>query len=156
VKNAISRIALLAAIVIACWWSWQILFPSSEQVIRKRLSSLAQTASASNAPKLAAFFTTDAQIDIDVSSHHLNITGRDEMMAAAAMAARSQPGRYKVEFGSQEIEVASDNTSAIVHLTAKVTVSGESDWIPQELKITFQKIDGNWLISRLETVKTLL
>jgi hypothetical protein len=164
-KRAFSRILFLLAMVIACWWGWRVFFPTAEQIIRKRLSALAQAvtspsnesalAKAYNSQKLADFFAPDAQISIDISGRHLIITGRDEILQAAMMA-RSQPGRYKVEFGGVTVDVAPDNSSALVQLTAKVTVSGEPDWIPQELKVAFQKTDGNWLISRLETVKTLL
>jgi hypothetical protein len=33
---------------------------------------------------------------------------------------------------------------------------GEKDPVPQEMKLSLKKIDGDWLVQRVETVKTLL
>jgi hypothetical protein len=61
-----------------------------------------------------------------------------------------------VEFVDVNIEISPDKKSATVNLTAKARVPGEKDWVPQELKFLLQKIEGDWLISRVETVRTLL
>jgi hypothetical protein len=37
----------------------------------------------------------------------------------------------------------------------EANVAGEKDAIVQEMKFTFQKMGGQWLISRVETVRTL-
>jgi hypothetical protein len=152
VKRALSRFVLIVVVGLACLWGWRILFPSPEQIIRKKLTALAHAASrpanesmvaeALKLDQLPGFFAPDVQIDINVTGHHLAITGRDEIIATAAMAAKSQPGGFKVEFGGFNINVAADHMSALVQLTATVKVPGERDEIPQELKFAFQKIDG--------------
>ena len=54
------------------------------------------------------------------------------------------------------IEMGAGNDSAIVDLTLKAKVPGETDLIVQELKFTLKKSDGGtWYITRVETVKTL-
>ena len=39
--------------------------------------------------------------------------------------------------------------------TVKVNAGDSKDYGVQELHFQFKKVDGNWLISRVETVKTL-
>ena len=73
----------------------------------------------------------------------------------AAMGAKSVTTGIKAEFIDMNIELGSGNLSALVDLTLKAKVNGESDMIAQELKFTMKKINGDWLITRIETVKTL-
>jgi hypothetical protein len=37
----------------------------------------------------------------------------------------------------------------------QVQAAGDKDYYVQEMKFTFQKIGGDWLITRVETVRTL-
>ena len=60
-----------------------------------------------------------------------------------------------VEFLDINVTVEPDRKSAAADLTLKARVAGEKDLIVQELKFTLRKIDGTWLIIRVETVKTL-
>jgi hypothetical protein len=43
--------------------------------------------------------------------------------------------------------------SAIADVAMKVQVAGEKEINVEEMKFTFQKIDGDWLITRVETVR---
>jgi hypothetical protein len=61
----------------------------------------------------------------------------------------------KVQFPDINITVAPDKQSAVADLTIAVSIAGEHDSIVQEMKITLQKISGQWLIIRVETVRTL-
>jgi hypothetical protein len=40
-------------------------------------------------------------------------------------------------------------------VTLRAQVHGERDYIIQEVKIDFVKTEGDWLITRAETVRTL-
>ena len=42
-----------------------------------------------------------------------------------------------------------------LNVCLEVNVAGERDSIVQEVKFTFQQTDGEWLITRIETVRTL-
>jgi hypothetical protein len=53
------------------------------------------------------------------------------------------------------VTVAPDKQSAVADLTVQANISGEPDPIVQEMKFTLRKIDGRWLITRVETVRTL-
>ena len=159
----ISRFILFAIAVAAGIWLWTILFPSPEKVIRKQLSELARDASFSGnqsslagivgVQRLAGFFSTNAEVNLDVPGcEQQRLTGRDEITQAAAGARASLDG-LKVEFPDVSVTVASDKQSATADLAAKVQIGGRKDFDVQEMKFTLEKIDGKWLITRVETVR---
>jgi ABC-type transporter MlaC component len=73
----------------------------------------------------------------------------------AALAARSAVGGLTVKFPDINITVAPDKQSATADLTVEINVSNQRDPIVQEMKFTLQKTDGKWLVTRVETVRTL-
>ncbi len=159
------RLVLAAALVALGVWLWFVLFPSPEKVIRKRLTGLARTASFSSnegnlarltaAQNLAGFFATNVEININVPGRiQHNFLGRDEIKEAV-LGARSTLGGLKVQFPDINITVTPDKQSAVADLTVEARVSGEQDLIVQEMKFTLQKIDGEWLVTHVETVRTL-
>ena len=156
---------MLAALVALGVWMWTVLFPSPEKVIRKRLVGLANAASFSSdegnlvrlagAQSLGGFFSVDVQVDIDVPGHvQERLMSRQEIVQAA-MAARSTVAALKVKFPDINITVAPDKQSAVADLTVEARVSGQPDLIVQEMKFTLRKTDGKWLVTRVETVRTL-
>ena len=165
-KRWVFRAAALAALITLGAWGWRVLFPSPEQVIRKRLTELAQAASFSpneaplarlaNAHKLTTFCTDDVEITVEVPGHFSQTIHKKEELLEVAAGAGSMVSGLKVQFLDTNVKVAADKTSAVANLTAKVKVAGEKDFFVQELKFTFNRIGRDWLISRLETVKTLL
>jgi hypothetical protein len=138
------------------------LVPSQEHLIRKRLAEVAQLASFSsresplvklaNAQQLANFCTSNAQISVDIPGRMQTFDGREEI-SQAALGARAVVSSVQVEFVDVNVTFGPDKQSAIVQLTAKGKVQG--DQLVQELKFTFKKVEGKWLIERVETVKTL-
>jgi hypothetical protein len=159
------RLVLLVALIAAGVWLWTILFPNPEQIVRKRLTQAAGEASfksgenplvsAARAETLAGFFSTNVEIKINVPEFGpRNFAGRDEIMQAAA-GARSAFSSLKVEFPDMNITVGPDKLSAVADVAMKVQAAGEKEINVQEMKFTFQKIGGDWLITRVETVRTL-
>jgi len=159
------RIVLFAALAALGVWLWFVLFPGPEKVIRRRLTDLARTASFSpgesdlarlaGARNLAGFFSTNIEVNLDVPGRvQYHLMGRDEI-SEAAFAASKTVGGLKVKFPDVNVTVAPDKQSASVDLTVEAHVSGERDPIVQEMKFTLQKTDGQWLITRVETVRTL-
>jgi hypothetical protein len=160
------RVIALAVLIAAGLWLWSVFFPNPERVIRKRFDAIARTASFSgresgfaqfdNATRLAAFCTPDVQITVDVPGNsRRSLSGRDELLQTL-MFVRSNLGGLSVEFLDLNIQIDNGKTSAVVNLTAKGRVSGERDLVVQELKFVLNKIKGDWLVSEVETVKTLL
>lgn len=162
--KAVYRLILLVALVAAGVWLWAILFPSPEKIIRKRLTQAAGEASfksgenalisAARAETLAGFFSTNVELNINLPEHgRHNFVGRTEIMQAAA-GARSAVGSLKVELLDMNITVGPDKLSGVADVAVKVQAAGEKDYNVQEMKFTFLKIGGDWLITRVETVRT--
>jgi hypothetical protein len=159
------RLILLAAVIAAGLWSWTVLFPSPEKVIRNRIVKLASLASFSshesniarvaNIERLGTFFAENIEVVIDVPGVETHTFTRREELQQAAMQARSVVGALKVEFPDIHTTLAPDKQSAVADVTLKAKVSGQNDLIVQELAITFNKTNRDWLITRVETVKTL-
>jgi hypothetical protein len=161
----ILRLAFLFLLALCAVWVWHALFPGPELVIRKRLQQLAGIASTSgtegnlarmnNARKLTTFFTPDLEISIEVlGQYETNIRGVDELLRLA-VAARSMGQPIKVDLVDVNVIVAPDKQSAEAHMTGSANLRGEKMPQVQELKAQLKKVDGQWLISRAETVRTL-
>ena len=163
-KKWLFRGVVLAALIVAGIWGWRIFFPGPEQVVRKRLAELARTGSFrsgeslyakfSYGQKLTEFCTSDVVIAVEAPGWQQTLNGREELLQTIA-GLRAVVGSLKAEFLDTSVIVVPGQTIAFANLTLKVNVSGEPDFLVQELKFTFKKIDGHWLISRVETVKTL-
>ncbi|MGA3283436.1 MAG: hypothetical protein ABSD57_03115 [Verrucomicrobiota bacterium] len=163
--KTVFRFILVAALVALGVWLWFVLFPSPEKIIRQRLTELARTASFTSgesdlarlaaAQNLAGFFATNVEVNIDVPGRvQHRLLGRDEIKEAA-LGAHSTLRGLKVQFPDINITVAPDKHSAVADLTVEANVAGEHDSIVQEMKFTFQQTDDGWLITRIETVRTL-
>ena len=156
---------LIAAVLIGLGiWGWRVLFPSPERVIRRRLAALAATASFQpeqgmvlrtyKAGKLIGFFTTDAVINLDSRGYDpRTLTGRDELQQATLAASRYDG--ITIEFLDVNVTLGPYNQTAIANLTARATVEGQRDFFVQEFNFMLKKVGGQWLIYRIESVKTL-
>jgi hypothetical protein len=160
----IIRIVLLAALAALGVWLWTVLFPSPEKVIRRRLMELARTVSSSPnesdltrlaaARSVAGFFASTVELNVDLPELGQRTLDREELTQLALLA-RSRAGGVHVKFPDITITVAPDKQSAVADLTVEANVSGERDSIVREMKFTLRKTDGQWLITRIETIRTL-
>ena len=159
------RLLTLAALAALGVWLWTLLFPSPEKIIRSRLTNVARTVSfapqegmlarAASAQKLAGYFALQTEVSIDLPGREQHdFAGRDEI-AQAALLARNRFRALQVEFLDVQVSLAPDQQSAVVNLTAKARAADEKDFFVQEMKFTLKKTDGDWLISHVETIKTL-
>jgi len=159
------RLAWLLGLAALGIWLWTVLFPAPDKVIRRRLTELARTASFSPdgsdlarlaaARNLAGFFSTNVEMKVDLPHFgRLNEMDREEI-TQAAFAAGSRAGGLQVKFPDMIVTVAPGGQAAVVDLTVTAVVAGESDSLVQEMKFTLHKIDGLWLVTRVETVRTL-
>ena len=159
------RICLAAAVIALGFWLWTLVFPGPEKIIRKRLTKVAallsydskegQIARLANVNQLAGFFSSDVTVIVDTPARSRHeISGRDEL-TQAAMGARMALSGLRVEFLDLNVTLSPDNSEATVALTGEARVSGDRDLFVQELKFVLRKIDGDWLIVRIETVRTL-
>ena len=157
---------LLLAVLLTCggWWTWKKLFPPDEILIGKLLEQTAQAASfggqqsdlarMAGAGDLAACFTSNALLKIDVAGGELgSVRGRTQVQQLG-MLARQQLGSLKVEF--KDVSVKTDgSTNAKATLIVEAKATGATEPYLRELKIGFAKVDGKWLIASLETVQAV-
>src|SRR5437868_11762269 len=116
-KRAIQIVLVLAIIGLAVW-GWMAMHPSPEKVVRSRLNDLAKAlsfkpgsgalAQAYNAQKVSEFFTTDVDVEVDLSGFQpVSLHGRDEVMQIA-MAARSRLTSLQIEFPDMNVTMGPD------------------------------------------------
>ena len=159
------RLGLLTLFAALAFWLWTVCFPAPEKVIRQRLDKVAtllsfnskegNIARVANVLQLTGSFAPNIEITVDAPAQSQQaFHGRDEIHTAA-LAARQNLAGLAVEFVDQTITLTPDKTEATVILTGKARVSGDRDLFVQELKFRLQKINGEWLIIRIETVRTL-
>jgi hypothetical protein len=161
------RVLLVVALVGGGVWLWMHFHPSPEEAIRRRLTDLAEgvsfkgdegmVAKAMRAEKLASYFARDVSLTIDlpeISSHES--MSRDEI-SKFALALRSTPyfRSLKVQCLDPVITLGADQKSASVQLTIRAETAGDKYLVVQEMKFTMKEVEGEWLILRVETVKTL-
>ncbi|HOX58882.1 MAG TPA: hypothetical protein P5205_16710 [Candidatus Paceibacterota bacterium] len=158
------RIILLAALAALGFWAWSVFYPNPEKIIKKRLNEMAKAASHSSdqglvaqawtASSLAAYFTPDVEVTLDVPGVHHTFSGRDELMQGA-LAVRRAGRNLTIRLPDIKVILAPDKTSAEVYVTGEARVSGEKEVFLQELRLRLTKVKRDWLIKQVETVKTL-
>jgi hypothetical protein len=159
------RLLGLAALAALGFWLWTAFFPSPEKVVLKKIMNLAATANvtpadgnitrAAKATSLVSEFANDAEIVFDVPGVEArSLSGRDEIREAA-LGGFANVSSLKVQFADAAARVGPDRQTAEVTCTARVSAGDAKDFGIQELRFQLKKIDGDWLITRVETVKTL-
>jgi len=164
-KKWIVRAILVGILAALGYWLWTVFFPNPEKLIRARIQEIAKLASfasnegplakISNAQKLSSYVAENVEIHVEFQRRSDSVyTGRDEILKAC-VAARSMATALSVEFPDIEIVVHPGKQSATAEVTMRAQIHGDRDYIIQELKIDLARIEGDWLITRAETVRTL-
>jgi len=159
------RVFGLAVGVALGVWLWRALFPSAETVIRTRLREIKELVSfppnekpftaLTAVQQLCARLSPDIEVVVDAPGFgRQRIQGRDEVREKA-LAFRSQANGAQVDFLDVSVTVAPDKQAATVSLTVKARLASDPDPAYQEMKLTFRKRDGKWLLARAETVQVL-
>lgn len=160
-----ARLVLLAALGGLAFWLWTVFFPNPEKVVLGKIAKLAATATigpgdgaitrATKVSTLIGLFSTDAVISYDIAGLGArSLNGRDEIRESAAGGFASVKS-LSVRFQDATAQVGADQQSAVVSCTVRVSAGDSQDFGIQELRVQFQKRDGDWRITRVETVKTL-
>ena len=159
------KLAVLGVAVALGVWVWGVLFPSPEKVIRGRIQEIAELVSfppnerpltaLSSVQRLCSLASPDVEIRVEVPGAGRGIVQGREELRQGAMAFRSTVNGAKVKFPDVSVALAADRQSAEVLVTVEARVATEPDTAILEMKLAFQKLDGHWLVTRAETVKTL-
>lgn len=161
----ITRLVLLAILAAIGYWLWTVFFPSPEKVIRNRLNKAASLASFGagdgNIRRVAAiealgnYFAEEIEIKVDVPNYESHTFNRREELTQAAMAAHSAVSSLKVDFPDIKVDVDPNQLTATAEVTLRADINGEKNAVIQEARVYFKKVDGKWLIYRLDTLRTL-
>jgi lipoprotein-anchoring transpeptidase ErfK/SrfK len=162
-KNVL-RFVLALAVAALGVWLWLVLFPSPEKVIARQFEKLAHAASVqpgegalprlAGAQKVGGFFSTNVEINIDLPGRQQHATMSRDDIVQAVLAAHWEGG-LTVKFPDINVMVGADEETAQADVTVEARAPGEQDMMVQEMKFTLQKIGGKWLITRVQTVRTL-
>jgi hypothetical protein len=142
-------------------WIWT--HPTPEKAIRKQMEKLQETlvgkpgegnfARVAGINKTLSFFTPNVYINGEgIAQVNESIQGQTELQQAL-FAARSRLDGA-ITFSEVHVIVGAEATNARVNFNAIARVSGQAEPYSQDLKAEFVKIDGKWLISRVDPIAT--
>lgn len=164
-KSWAARLLLVLLLLAGGAWAWKTLYPSPENAVRKCLTQAAQSASVagkegqiarfSRAESFASHFTADVEINIDIPGEYSQvIQGRDELLRLAALA-RGMGATIQVELVDLSVSIDPGGQSAEAHFTGKAKIGNDRSVQAQELRAQLVKVNRDWLIRHIETVRTL-
>lgn len=160
------RVVVFSVLIGAGIWLWMHFHPSPQEAIRRQLAGLAEAASfqgseglvssVAAANKFAGFFAKEVRMNIEPRGFFEEETTRQEIAElVTALRARGGIRSLQVKIFDPVITMGANNESAVVELTVNAETAGERHLIVQELKFTMKLVDKDWLIVRVETVRTL-
>jgi len=104
---------------------------------------------------VVALFTPDVTIDLDdVPNEARRIQGTTQLREMA-IAARANLRSADISFSDVLVTLDAGGATANAQLVGRAQFSGSDTAWYQELIFGFRKVDGEWRISRVETVKGL-
>jgi hypothetical protein len=158
------RLLVLIGLALLVWVGLQY-FTSDEQRIKSLLPKLATTASvkadenligrALKAERVIGFFADSVSLEIEGPRDVMPKIETKTDIQQSMMALYQQTRDFDLKFLDILVKVADDKQSASVFTTALVRATGETQPYGQELKIKFDKVQGRWLIKRIEAIQTI-
>jgi len=154
---------VLVAVLILGFLAWRWLFPADEVVIRKVVGTAVAAASweqgAGNLSRLAAanrlmgLCTPEIEILVETRGERSGrLQGRDDLRLAI-LRVRGQAAWLQVTVDDVEVAVSDSGEAATVLLAATVRGERALEPILQDYKLAMRKVDGEWLIDRVEPVR---
>jgi hypothetical protein len=147
-------------------WVWRYFNPSPEAAIRRQLHKLAEAGSfeageglvarAVAVQKVGGFFGPEIFFNVEPRGLFPESMAREDLISNVGMLRSSQYIRsLRLKVFDPIITLGADRRSAIAELTLHAESPGERHLLVQEMKFTMKEVEGNWLIVRVETVRTL-
>jgi len=162
----IRRAVIIVVAIAALWFGWRWLFPSDEAQIHRALNRIARAASsgavgegevARMARSVSIRSALDPEITVDAGPPFNQTRGRDVLIGAVARLSTTVQD-LEVRFADVQISVDAGGTSAQVYTTAEALFrdgQGERGIEARELDLTFRRLQGDWVVSRVVPVPTL-
>ena len=158
------RLILLAVTIGLCTWLWIYLYPTPQEAIRRQLVALAKSATlektegniaaALHANAFSEFFGREVALNMEPRAMFPDSVERSEI-AKIMLRLRTESRSLDVKILDPIITVGANEKSAIVELTVNVAAEGDRHLLVQEMKFTMKEVEGDWIIVRVETVRTL-
>ena len=110
--------------------------------------------SVAKAKRLSELFAENVSVELNMSGfQHTQAGGREEVMQAA-LAARNQIGALKASFHDITVQLAEDEQSAQVEATGRAELANRDSSGVEDFVFYLRKVDGAWLIERVENSQT--
>jgi hypothetical protein len=104
--------------------------------------------------RLTGCVTHNVEVQIDIlGGPSGSLSGVDDLKPAI-LAARRQMPLVNVSILDMDV-ILRDDTHARVELTANFTTDKPKEINPQEFALSLRKINGSWLIEKIESIRTL-
>ena len=157
------RLLILAGVIALGYWAWTAAFPNPRKAVWHRLEKLARLVSFSpdegelaklaDAQKLAGYFSEQVTVNVEVQGvEKVAYTNREDLIQQL-QGARMAVSSVKAKFLGPKIEMTPGDQEAIIGVALTADIGGEQNAVVVDLKIEMKKIDGDWLITRVETVQ---
>ena len=154
-------LGLILLLGVGIWF----MIPDEEAIVRRTLTRLAATVSfplnespllrLANASRLRDFLEAGVEVQFEYERVGTRIVqGRAEVVQFATVA-RETLKQARFQLLDITVKIDPEGTAATAYMTLLADVSGEKNAISQELKVTLKKIEGKWLVARVETLRTL-
>ena len=159
----IIAVVWLVAAFAGAFWIWRWMHPPPELVIRRQLEKLSESLSAKAQGNIARASAVNRALSVFASDIYINaegmsrvsdsISGKTELQQALFAAKQQLDG--DVTFVELHVTVGPEGTNAIARFSAVARLSGQTDPYSQDIKAQFLKIDGDWLITRVDPVNPI-
>ncbi|HVY69161.1 MAG TPA: hypothetical protein VHH73_04500 [Verrucomicrobiae bacterium] len=158
------KIIAVATLALAAFGIWWLFFPGDQRVIRSRVEKIARLASVgagesqilrvSKTERLVDMLAADVGVSLEgTGADFTSFAGKDQF-AEGLRVARLRARQAKVQLLDVVFDSEPDGQQAVTRMAALAEVDGEQNRVAQEIRISWRKVDGQWLIAKIETVKS--
>jgi hypothetical protein len=156
------RVVLAVVVLAGGIWLWRTFFPSPQAVITRELRHVAQSvtvrpgqgslARIAGAQRVGSLCASNVEINIDVPGvRQQTVMSREDIVQN--LTAAKLAGGLTVQFPDINVVVAGDGQNAQADVTLIARVPGQQDMVVQQMRIALRKIDGQWLITTVKTIR---
>jgi hypothetical protein len=163
--KTVFRLLLLVVLVFLGIWFWGKLFPDPKKAIRQRLTKLAALCSyegkEGNISRIAAveriggYFADKVELSVSVPGYETHSSESRDELRQMILAARNSIPSLQAGLVDLAIDLGESKESATAEFTLDATVNGEKHAILEAFRLDLKKVDGDWVISRVQNLKTL-
>lgn len=159
------QLILLAGLVVLGFVAWRWMFPGDEvrvrRVVEAAVDAVSWEAGEGNIARMAAanrlgsLCAADIQVVVETRRGGSQVLEGRSDLQQAMMIVRQRAAWMRVGVDDLEVTIGSGGVGAVVLLAATVEIGGVDESILGDYKLGLKKVDGEWLIERVEPVDGL-